>query len=175
MESTAEPKKNTVSIYDINFNLIEVPVKIPSGKTIYSINKILAKTKRPESDNKARHLMNEVGKKIRSYFHLNKGENISLALQRAMMEAFSDGKLQLSDMMDMQAEATDDTGETDEYNRRLMLDVFIEMIDRERLNEFVPEVPLQQDLLNADKLYEHYPMNAILQAAANFLRYAGLR
>lgn len=168
--------KNLMTIFDGEFNTIEVPCKVPSGKVIYDVNKILGKFKKDDSAAKVgTETMNKIGKKLRPFLKVQNGENIHSALYRAMMDAFSEGKIDLSDVTEFQSGTTTVADDIADYNRRLMLEVFISIINRELLEEFVPDAAVRAEITDVDALYDKYPMRRINEEVDAFLRRAGLR
>ena len=179
MDSTAEAKKkslNVMTIFDGEYNTIEIPVKVPSGKVIYDVNKILKQFKKDETALKAgSEAMNRIGKKLRAFLKIEAGESFNSALHRAMMEAFAEGKVDLSDVTDFQQGSTTVGDDIADYNRRVMLQVFIGIIDGERLAEFVPDAAIRAEITDIDALYDKYPMRRINEEVDAFLRLAGLK
>lgn len=167
---------NVMTIFDGEFNTIEIPIKVPSGKVIYDVNKILGKFKKDESALKVgSEAMNKIGKKLRPFLKVQQGETFNSALHRAMMDAFSEGKIDLSDVTEFQGGTTTVADDISDFNRRLMLEVFVSIIDYEQLEKYVPDAAVRAEITDIDTLYDKYPMRRINEEVDVFLRLAGLR
>ena len=177
MGTKAERKTaaNLVYIYDREFNTIEVPVKVPSGKVVYDVNKILKKMKPDKKTTEAATaLMDKLGKKIRPYYKIQAGENIPQAFNRALMDAFAEGKISLSEMSEMNTGNEEDE-EITAFNRTILIELFIYIVDYDRLPDFVNDEKVRKELADAEVLYQEYPVARILNVVQSFLQIAGLK
>ena len=176
MESTTAvislgSSKNVMTIYDREFNEIAVPMKVPSGNVIYEVDKILrGAVKDTKAIAASSAVMDKAGKVLRQYLKPHPGELHEKAFERAISEAFLDGKLTLAQLSEWQ-DAAGATPEVSRDNRRVMMEVFAFIVDASKIDD----PAMRAELTDVATLYHDYPQAPILQVVANFLRSSGLK